>query len=116
MLDLGTSLLASVARDPSALAIVDGAVRLSYAAWYRRISRHRRAFAAAVLGLATLLGVEAAEAEGYPARPIQVIVPFAGGSASDVVTRIVLDRMGTALGQRFVVDNRPGAGGNIGTA
>src|SRR5258707_517001 len=39
-----------------------------------------------------------------------------GGSASDVVTRVVLDRMGTALGQRFVVDNRPGAGGNIGTA
>jgi tripartite-type tricarboxylate transporter receptor subunit TctC len=58
----------------------------------------------------------AARAEDYPSRPIQVIVPFAGGSASDVVTRILLDRMARALGQSFVVDNRPGAGGNIGTA
>src|SRR5437879_6154207 len=57
-----------------------------------------------------------ARAEDYPARPIQVIVPFAGGSASDVVTRIMLDRMGKTLGQTFIVDNRPGGGGNIGTA
>jgi tripartite-type tricarboxylate transporter receptor subunit TctC len=59
-----------------------------------------------------------ADAQGrdYPSRPIQVIVPFAGGSASDVITRILLNRMATSLGQTFVVDNRPGAGGNIGTA
>src|SRR3984893_10404234 len=57
-----------------------------------------------------------ARAQDYPARPIQVIVPFAGGSASDVVTRIMLDRMGRTLGQSFIVDNRPGGGGNIGTA
>src|SRR3984893_11391096 len=57
-----------------------------------------------------------ARAQDYPARPIQVIVPFAGGSASDVVTRIMLDRMGKAIGQSFVVDNRPGAGGNTGTS
>jgi tripartite-type tricarboxylate transporter receptor subunit TctC len=54
----------------------------------------------------------AAQAQDYPARPIQVIVPFAGGSASDVVTRIMLDRMAKTLGQPFIVDNRPGAGGN----
>jgi tripartite-type tricarboxylate transporter receptor subunit TctC len=58
----------------------------------------------------------AAHAQDYPTRPIQVIVPFAGGSASDVVTRIMLDRMGKTLGQSFIVDNRPGGGGNIGTA
>jgi tripartite-type tricarboxylate transporter receptor subunit TctC len=57
----------------------------------------------------------AAQAQDYPARPIQVIVPFAGGSASDVVTRIMLDRMAKTLGQSFIVDNRPGAGGNTGT-
>jgi tripartite-type tricarboxylate transporter receptor subunit TctC len=56
-----------------------------------------------------------AQAQDYPARPIQVIVPFAGGSASDVVTRIMLDRMAKTLGQSFIVDNRPGAGGNTGT-
>jgi tripartite-type tricarboxylate transporter receptor subunit TctC len=52
----------------------------------------------------------------YPERPIQVLVPFAGGSASDVITRILLNRMATSLGQTFVVENRPGAGGNTGTA
>jgi tripartite-type tricarboxylate transporter receptor subunit TctC len=57
----------------------------------------------------------AARAQDYPSRPIQVIVPFAGGSASDVVTRIMLDRMAKTLGQSFIVDNRPGAGGNTGT-
>ena len=63
---------------------------------------------------ATVLA-SAAQAQDYPARPIQVIVPFAGGSASDVVTRIMLDRMAKSLGQPFIVDNRPGAGGNTGT-
>lgn len=55
------------------------------------------------------------ELQGYPARPIQVILPYAGGSASDIVTRILLERAAKTLGQPFVVDNRPGAGGNIGT-
>lgn len=61
-------------------------------------------------------GLRPADAQDYPTRPIQVLVPFAGGSASDVITRILLNRMATSLGQVFVVDNRPGAGGNIGTA
>lgn len=67
---------------------------------------------------ATLLAISfsGARADEYPNRPIQVIVPFAGGSASDVVTRIMLDRMAKSIGQSFVVDNRPGAGGNTGTA
>ena len=56
------------------------------------------------------------KAKDFPTRPIQVIVPFAGGSASDVVTRVLLNQMEKTLGQRFVVENRPGAGGNSGTA
>ncbi len=48
-------------------------------------------------------------------RPIRMIVPFSGGSASDVVTRIVIERISTSTGQRFVLDNRPAAGGNLGT-
>jgi tripartite-type tricarboxylate transporter receptor subunit TctC len=56
------------------------------------------------------------KAQTYPARPITVIIPFAGGSASDVVTRILLDRAGKSIGQPFVIDNRPGAGGNTATA
>jgi len=46
-----------------------------------------------VAGLFAMVLASAAHAQDYPARPIQVIVPFAGGSASDVVTRIMLDRM-----------------------
>ena len=75
-----------------------------------------RAMTAAFIALMAVLAGDRANAQAYPTRPVQVIVPFAGGSASDVVTRIVLERMGTAIGQRFIVDNRPGAGGNIGTA
>jgi tripartite-type tricarboxylate transporter receptor subunit TctC len=70
---------------------------------------------AMLVALATALGGTAAAAQPYPARPIQVIIPFAGGSASDVVTRILLDRAGKSIGQPFIIDNRPGAGGNTGT-
>jgi tripartite-type tricarboxylate transporter receptor subunit TctC len=70
--------------------------------------------AAAAVGL--FAAPVTASAQAYPTRPIQVIVPFAGGSASDVVMRILLDRMAKSIGQPFIVDNRPGAGGNIGTS
>src|SRR5262245_62664112 len=66
--------------------------------------------------LAFCLAGAPADAQSYPARPVQVIVPYAGGSASDVAMRVLLDRMGASMGRTFVVDNRPGAGGNIGTA
>jgi tripartite-type tricarboxylate transporter receptor subunit TctC len=78
-------------------------------------ARQRCAVRGALIALATTLGVGAAHAQNYPARPIQVIVPYAGGSASDVVTRILLDRAGKSIGQPFVIDNRPGGAGNIGT-
>jgi tripartite-type tricarboxylate transporter receptor subunit TctC len=55
------------------------------------------------------------QAQEYPSRPITAIIPFSAGSASDVIARIVLERMGTSMGRRFVVDNRPAAGGVVGT-
>ncbi len=61
-------------------------------------------------------GPACAQVADYPSRPIQVIVPFAAGSASDVVTRIMLIEMSKSLGQNFIVENKPGAGGNSGTA
>jgi tripartite-type tricarboxylate transporter receptor subunit TctC len=79
---------------------------------------HRRSFlshcAAAILAAST--PAYAGADTNYPHRPIQVYVPFAAGSASDVITRVLLGRMATSLGQNFVVENRPGAGGNTGTA
>lgn len=57
-----------------------------------------------------------AVAQDYPARPVTVIVPFSTGSASDVMARLMLERMAVGLKARFVVENRPAAGGNVGTA
>ena len=76
----------------------------------------RRLMLGAVAALAAIIQAAPGRAETYPSRPITVIVPFAGGSASDVVTRIMLNKMSASMGQPIVVENRPGAGGNIGTA
>jgi len=76
----------------------------------------RRLMLGAVAALAAIIQAAPGRAETYPSRPITVIVPFAGGSASDVVTRIMLNKMSANMGQPIVVENRPGAGGNIGTA
>jgi tripartite-type tricarboxylate transporter receptor subunit TctC len=70
----------------------------------------------ATVALATILGGLPAGAQGYPTRAITVIIPFAGGSASDVVSRIMFDKMSKSMGQPIIVENRPGAGGNTGTA
>ena len=77
----------------------------------------RRSFLTSAAAAAVLIGAAgAAPAQDYPTRPITAIVPFAGGSASDVVSRILFDHMSKSLGQPIVVENRPGAGGNTGTA
>lgn len=55
-------------------------------------------------------------AQSWPDRPVRVIMPFAAGQGSDIVARRVAERMRPHLGQPIVVDNRPGAAGNIGTA
>jgi tripartite-type tricarboxylate transporter receptor subunit TctC len=69
-----------------------------------------------VLAIALLIpAVLTSRAQTYPTRTITVIIPFAGGSASDVVSRIMLDKMSKSMGQPIVVENRPGAGGNTGT-
>ncbi len=78
---------------------------------------HRRAIiaAATVLALAALfIPRMAAAADKYPVRPITLIVPFPAGGGVDAVARIVADKLATALGQPFVIDNRGGAAGVIG--
>jgi tripartite-type tricarboxylate transporter receptor subunit TctC len=73
---------------------------------------------AASLGFALALAGSGntAAAQSYPSRAITAIIPFAGGSASDVVSRILFDKMSKSMGQPIIVENRPGAGGNIGSA
>ncbi len=55
-----------------------------------------------------------AAASSYPAKPVRLVVPFPAGASSDVVGRMIAQKLGELLGQQVIVDNRPGAGGNLG--
>jgi tripartite-type tricarboxylate transporter receptor subunit TctC len=66
--------------------------------------------------LASFFVAFAARAEDWPSRLIKAIIPFGAGSATDVVPRLVFDRLAAELGQSIVVENRAGAGGTLGTA
>ena len=68
----------------------------------------------AIIGLATALGIASACAQTYPSRPITMVVPFPAGGPSDVVPRILGERIHARLGQSIVIENVAGAGGNIG--
>ena len=54
-------------------------------------------------------------AQAYPSRPVRIIVPFPAGQATDTIARLMGQSLLERLGQPFVIENRPGAGGNIGT-
>jgi tripartite-type tricarboxylate transporter receptor subunit TctC len=68
----------------------------------------------AVVLLPVLIG--AAQAQGWPSHPLRLIVPFPAGGSADVQSRVIADGLSQALGQPVVIDNKPGAGGNIGAA
>src|SRR3989344_4910359 len=54
-------------------------------------------------------------AQAYPNKPIKIVVPFAAGGATDVLARVLAEKMAVGLGQPMVIDNKPGAAGIIGT-
>ena len=72
----------------------------------------RTAMLASIVGALALSGALAEDA--YPSKPVHMVIPFAAGGPTDIVGRIMGARMGELLGQQFVVENRTGAGGNIG--
>ncbi len=76
----------------------------------------RRAVLAAAAGSAVAGAARPARAADYPTRPVRVIVPFAPAGPTDIMARILTNQLGGRLNGSFIVDNRAGAGGNIGTA
>jgi len=76
------------------------------------VSKHHRLPALAVAAAAFV--ATATQAADYPTRPVQLIIPFAAGGPTDIVGRIMGAKMSEIMGQTFVVENRSGAGGNIG--
>jgi tripartite-type tricarboxylate transporter receptor subunit TctC len=81
--------------------------------------RGMRSILPALLAALTLLALPASDAraqDAWPTGPVKVIVPYGPGSTPDVVARLVNDQLSKRLGQPFIVENKPGAGGNVGTA
>ena len=70
----------------------------------------------ALVACLALLFPTIVQAQKWPSSPIHMIVPFGAGGAADILTRLVAERLGKALGQPVVVEDRPGAGGNVGAA
>jgi tripartite-type tricarboxylate transporter receptor subunit TctC len=81
---------------------------------HRYIVRHLGHLTALALGLTLMFAAPAHAA--YPERPVTMVVPFAAGGTTDILARIVGEELSKRLGQQIVIDNRPGAGGNTGTA
>jgi len=76
------------------------------------LSNGRRALCAALVGISSLVTLSASAAE-YPVRPMRYLVAFAPGGINDIMARIVAEKLTDSWGQPVIVDNRPGAGGNL---
>jgi len=75
--------------------------------------KQRRTLLALALAL-TAAGVATAQ-DKYPSKPVTLIVPQAAGGANDAIARVIAQKLTEQFGQSFIVDNRTGAGGNVGT-
>lgn len=70
--------------------------------------------AATLLATSSAIAQRAGAGDHYPVRPVRLIIPYSPGGASDNIARLVMPRLGESLGQTIVIDNRPGASGNLG--
>ena len=71
--------------------------------------------AAGAAALPAISRIAQAQAQAYPSRPVRIVVSVAAGGGADIVARLIAQWLSTRLGRPFIVENRPGAGGNIAT-
>lgn len=79
------------------------------------MTRYPKFFAATLVAVSLLL-IATAHSQQYPTKPVRVIVPYSAGGSADIPTRPILERLSAKLGQQFLLENRTGAGGEIGTS
>ena len=80
------------------------------------MSRISKVASLVAVGVFVTFGAASSSAQDYPSKPIRLVVPYPPGSGTDIVGRLLAQRLGESLGQQVYVDNRPGAGATIGTA
>ncbi|MEP6837363.1 MAG: tripartite tricarboxylate transporter substrate-binding protein, partial [Bradyrhizobium sp.] len=76
------------------------------------ISR-RAAICLTVMGLSAVVSIGSASAADYPTRPVKWVVGYPAGGSTDIIARLIGQRLSEKLGQQFVIENKPGAGNNI---
>ena len=82
----------------------------------RSLPGRRVILASAALLAAVMLPLAKSQAaDPYPNKPVRVVVPFGAGGVADVIVRIVAEKLSDKMGQRYYVENKPGAGGSLGT-
>ena len=82
--------------------------------WATHRAACRRALASMLLAAIALLAPALASAQAYPSRPVKLVVPFPPGGSLDITGRLIAQRLTEMWGQSVIVENKPGAGGNIG--
>jgi tripartite-type tricarboxylate transporter receptor subunit TctC len=80
-----------------------------------RLNRYLNSFLA-ILALGAGVSAPTLAQDSYPSKPLKVVVPFPAGGATDILTRAITEKLAVKLGQSVVIENRPGAGANIGAA
>src|SRR3981189_1749776 len=79
------------------------------------MASRRIAICLIAMGISAIASIGSASAADYPTRPVRWVVGYPPGGATDIIARLIGQRLSEKLGQQFVIENKPGAGNNIGT-